>query len=87
MRYCIRCEMPDTRLGSIFDEKGVCQACINYEKRKTIDWEDRRKQLRERAMYNPRSLTKAEWDILCEEAFYVPKRDSTENVKPKLGKK
>ena len=45
------------------------------------------KELRERAMYNPRSLTKAEWDILCEEAFYVPKSDSTENVKPKSRKK
>ena len=45
------------------------------------------KELRERAMYNPRSLTKAEWDILCEEAFRVPKSDSTENVKPKSRKK
>ena len=46
MRYCAKCLMPDTRPGSIFDDKGVCQACINYEKRKTIDWEERRKQLR-----------------------------------------
>jgi len=30
------------------------------------------KELRLRAMRNPRSLTKAEWDILCEEAFRVP---------------
>jgi len=47
MRYCKRCAMPDTRPGSIFDDKGVCPACINYEKRKTINWEERRKQLRE----------------------------------------
>lgn len=47
MRYCARCLMPDTRPGSIFDKKGVCQACVNYEKRKRINWEERRKQLRE----------------------------------------
>lgn len=46
MRYCTRCLMPDTRPGSIFDDRGVCQACINYEKRKTINWEERRKQLK-----------------------------------------
>lgn len=45
------------------------------------------KKLRERAMYNPRSLTKPEWDILCEDAFSVPKSDSTENVKLKSRKK
>jgi len=38
--------MPDTRPGSIFDEEGVCQACRNYEKRKTVDWEERRKEIR-----------------------------------------
>ena len=46
MRYCTRCLMPDPRPGSIFDDKGICQACINYEKRKTINWEERRKQLK-----------------------------------------
>ena len=45
------------------------------------------KELRLRAMYNPRSLTKAEWNLLCEDAFSVPKCDSIENVKPKSRKK
>lgn len=47
MRRCQKCLMPDTRPGSIF-KQGVCQACINYEKRKEIDWEQRRKHLIER---------------------------------------
>lgn len=45
MRYCKRCLMPDTRPGSLFDNKGVCQACRNYEKRKEINWDDRKKRL------------------------------------------
>lgn len=45
MRYCKKCVMPDTRPGSIFDKEGVCQACRNYEKRKKINWEERKKEL------------------------------------------
>jgi len=45
MKHCIKCRMPSTRPGSIFDDQGVCQACRNYENRGTIDWEERQKQL------------------------------------------
>jgi len=45
MLYCKKCGMPDTRPRSIFDREGVCQACRNYEKRKEIDWEERKNQL------------------------------------------
>ena len=45
MKHCRKCTMPDTRPGSIFDDEGVCQACRNYEKRKTIDWKGRRQEL------------------------------------------
>jgi N-acetyl sugar amidotransferase len=38
--------MPDTRPGSIFDAEGICQACHNYEARKTIDWDERKNELR-----------------------------------------
>lgn len=37
--------MPDTRPSSIFNEEGVCQACINYENRKKIDWKKREEEL------------------------------------------
>lgn len=45
MKYCKNCLMPDTRPGSKFNEEDVCQACINFEKRKKIDWKKREKQL------------------------------------------
>lgn len=38
MTYCKKCVMPNTRPGSIFDEKGICQACRNYEGQGIIDW-------------------------------------------------
>ncbi len=33
--------MPDTRPGIVFDENGVCSACIAYDNRKNIDWNKR----------------------------------------------
>lgn len=33
--------MPDTRPGIVFNEEGVCSACLNYEKRKLTDWDAR----------------------------------------------
>jgi len=47
MRHCKKCFMPDTRPGSIFDDEGVCQACRNYEKRNSTDWDLRKKELDE----------------------------------------
>jgi len=41
---CNLCGFPDTRPGLIF-ENGTCGACINYAKRKDIDWDDRRWEL------------------------------------------
>jgi len=48
MERCIKCNMPDTRPGSKF-ENGICGACINYEKMKSIDWKDRMAQLKKYA--------------------------------------
>lgn len=41
MIRCSKCGFPDTRPGLYFVD-GVCGACLNYDKRKTIDWEARR---------------------------------------------
>lgn len=37
--------MPDTRPGIKFEEDGICAPCHNYEKQKTTDWNQRRKEL------------------------------------------
>jgi len=41
MIRCSKCGFPNTRPGLIFKE-GVCGACVNFEKRKDIDWTERR---------------------------------------------
>ena len=46
MKFCIRCIMPNTRPGITFDEKGVCIACQNNERKKEIDWDLRMNELR-----------------------------------------
>lgn len=44
MKYCKKCVMPDTRPGIVFQD-GVCQPCLNYAKKATIDWDARWKEL------------------------------------------
>lgn len=41
IRYCTRCLYPDTKPDLWFDEHGVCSACVNFEKRKEVDWSRR----------------------------------------------
>lgn len=43
MKYCSKCLMPDTR-PSITFENDVCKACINYEKQKSTDWQQRQEE-------------------------------------------
>lgn len=44
MERCVKCGFPNTRPGIIFKD-GVCGACINYDKRKFIDWTGREAEL------------------------------------------
>ena len=44
LKYCIKCMMPETKPDLSFKD-GVCNACRNFENRKKINWDDRKKQL------------------------------------------
>jgi len=46
MNYCNRCVMPDTRPGILFNEQGICSACLSYENRKNVDYLGRFEELR-----------------------------------------
>lgn len=54
--------MPDTRPGSNFKDK-ICLACRNHEARKDIDWDARKKKLKE--ICEDRVSEKGEYDCVC----------------------
>ena len=41
--YCKRCLYPDTKPHLLFDENGICSACINFDNRSKINWAERKK--------------------------------------------
>ena len=41
IKYCRTCFLPDTKPDLYFDESGLCAACISYENRPNIDWNQR----------------------------------------------
>ncbi|HQN65193.1 MAG TPA: N-acetyl sugar amidotransferase [Methylophilus sp.] len=45
LKYCVSCVMPHTKPDLHIDEEGVCNACRSMEKRKEIDWDQRKKEL------------------------------------------
>jgi N-acetyl sugar amidotransferase len=47
IRYCQRCVMPETKPDIFFNDKGICSACIHYEQRAEVDWDERRRELLE----------------------------------------
>lgn len=47
LKYCVRCVMPHTKPDLHIDEAGVCNACRSIEKRKEVDWSQRKSELQE----------------------------------------
>ena len=46
MFYCKKCVMPNTRPGIIFNEEGICSACLTHQNKQKINWEVRFEELR-----------------------------------------
>ncbi|OGV49316.1 MAG: hypothetical protein A2X49_04140 [Lentisphaerae bacterium GWF2_52_8] len=44
IRYCKKCFMPTSRPRVVFDEDGICNACIYAGEKKDIDWDTRKKE-------------------------------------------
>jgi N-acetyl sugar amidotransferase len=44
MRYCVQCLYPETKPDLWFDERGVCNACLNYQFRAEVDWDARKRE-------------------------------------------
>lgn len=46
MKFCKKCIMPDTRPHISFNTEGVCIACQNQARKKTINWDTRYEELK-----------------------------------------
>ncbi|MDD5217748.1 MAG: N-acetyl sugar amidotransferase [Candidatus Omnitrophica bacterium] len=46
IKYCVRCALPSTKPDLFIDDEGVCNACRNYENRKSVDWDRRLEELK-----------------------------------------
>ena len=44
IKFCKTCIMPDSRPRIVFDENGICNACLHSEKKNKINWADREKE-------------------------------------------
>src|SRR5688572_19145400 len=45
LSYCTRCVMPSTKPDLVLNHDGVCNACLAYEAREAVDWDERRSEL------------------------------------------
>ena len=71
--YCKRCVMPDTKPDLQLDGEGICNACRSFELRQKVDWDARKKELKE-ILSRFRSKNEERWDcIACKYADVVDK--------------
>ena len=47
MKYCKTCLQTDTRPNIHFNDQGICPACEYHETLKTVDWDERSKEINE----------------------------------------
>ena len=64
MKYCKKCIMPDTRPDQIFNEHGVCNACLSFKnlKNKKVDWTKRAQELDK--IINSTKSKNTNWDCV-----------------------
>jgi len=63
IKYCKKCLFPDTKPHLYIDNEGICDACRNYEERKEVDWNERKKELI-RLLDKYKSKDGSNWDCI-----------------------
>jgi N-acetyl sugar amidotransferase len=63
LKYCVKCVLPNTKPHLPFDDEGVCDACLSYENRSSVDWDARKKELEE-ILNRYRSKDNSSWDCV-----------------------
>lgn len=47
LKWCKKCILPNSKPNILFNEDGICYPCLNYKKRKKIDWKKRENLFRQ----------------------------------------
>ena len=63
LTYCSLCFLPSTKPDLYFDDDGLCAACISYQSRKDVDWQQRESEFVE-TIKNLNKSKKSEWDCI-----------------------
>ena len=63
IKYCTSCMYPETKPDLWFNEEGKCSACINFEERTEIDWEERKSEF-EAITNNYKSIDGSNYDCI-----------------------
>jgi len=63
LKYCTQCVMPNTRPDLQLDTEGICNACRSYERRKVINWDERKKELLQ-ILEKYRQSDDSNWDCI-----------------------
>ena len=45
IKFCKKCIMPDSRPRIVFNEDGICNACVNSDTKNQVNWEKRKENL------------------------------------------
>ena len=64
LQYCIRCCMPETAEGILFDERGVCNSCNSSEEKMHIDWDKRERDLKKKLDKYKKKFKDRAWDCI-----------------------
>ncbi len=63
IKYCVKCFLPSTKPDLYFNADGVCAACISFENRVEVDWQQREKDFF-RVIQEIRSKSESKWDCI-----------------------
>lgn len=63
LKYCTKCLIPNSKPDISFNEKGICNACINFENRVEIDWESRKKEFK-KIIDSYKNKSQSNWDCI-----------------------
>ncbi len=66
IKFCKKCIMPDSRPRIVFDEDGICNACLHSEKKNKTNWLDRKNEFLKliEAIKNHSKKTNAHYDCI-----------------------